>query len=99
MLLHEPDRFHEVDQQHDCLLAHESNACASNVGELGRRDLIFGLVSILIHVDLARDPGLHTLERAELRAKWRERRTSRLALQGRRRIKNFCIPSSTPSRS
>ena len=60
MLLHEPDRFHEVDQQHDRLLAHESNACASNVGELGRRDLILGLVSILIHVDLARDPGLHT---------------------------------------
>ena len=69
MLLHEPDRFHEVDQQHDCLLAHESNVCAPNIGSLGQCGLIFGLVRIIAHVDPARDPGLGILERVEPRAK------------------------------
>jgi hypothetical protein len=66
MLLHEPHRFHKVDQQHDGLLLHEPHA--PRVGGPGL--LCLFVHRIIVHVDpTSRDPSLGILDRMEPRAK------------------------------
>jgi hypothetical protein len=60
VLLHEPDRFHEVDQQDDGLLPHQPNVSATDIRQAGRHGAISSLVCTIGHVDPARDPARPT---------------------------------------
>ena len=58
VLAHEPHRFHEIDQQHDGLLAYERDACALNIKSLGPGGLFLRLYpppSFMLNQ--FRDPG------------------------------------------
>ena len=51
VLSHEPHRFHEIDQQHDGLLANECDACARNNKSPGPGGLFFAFVHrVIVHV-------------------------------------------------
>ena len=58
VLSHEPHRFHEIDQQHDGLLANECDACTLNIKSLGPGGLFFAFVHrLLFMLNQFRDPG------------------------------------------
>ena len=63
MLSHEPHRFHEIDQQHDGLLAHECDACARNNKSPGPGGLFFAFVHRLsFMLNQFRESGRYILD-------------------------------------
>ena len=70
VLLHEPDRLHEIHQQHNSLLSHEANARVPEVGSLR----LGGWIFLLLHVSPSmlssfRNPDVDILDRIQSRAK------------------------------
>ena len=73
VLSHEPHQFHEIDQQHDGLLAHERDACAPNNKSLGPGGLFFAFVRrLIVHVEPISRSRLYILDGMEPHARGRD---------------------------